>query len=231
MVVRNYSQDTLSNRAACPNHLAASCAKPRTFNAVAATTLKSSPPAAFRWAIAFLEGLGDVVGVHVVHKLDTEPGDVQWPPRECPPDLEVEVADRSDRCPTRPDDVPGVQRRRHHTARAGLPLEHPGDPILLDAVCPERFGAFSFGDGHSVARPVAPQGAAVQEVAHLAAQPLHEGGGRLESEAHQVDDDVGTQPRYRVTEDALGVFLLAVGDHMLYLLPLGDLGVRHDRPG
>ncbi|CAM5680354.1 hypothetical protein SGRIM119S_07891 [Streptomyces griseorubiginosus] len=52
MLSRNRSQDTGSNVAVCPNQPAAMWAYPRTFSALGATTVKSSPAAASRRSIA-----------------------------------------------------------------------------------------------------------------------------------------------------------------------------------
>ncbi|GAB3993980.1 hypothetical protein GCM10029992_07100 [Glycomyces albus] len=66
----------------------------------------------------------------------------------------------------------------------------------------------------------------MQQVPGLPAQPLDEGLGGFEGEAHQVDDGVRSQPRHRVAEVAFGVLPLAVGFHLPHLPPFGCVGVR-----
>ena len=53
----------------------------------------------------------------------------------------------------------------------------------------------------------------------LAAEAADQRGRRLEREADQVDDDVGLQSRYPVTESAVPVFLWPVGNDLADLLP------------
>src|SRR4029078_2985441 len=128
---------------------------------------------------------------------------------ERPPDGRIEAAERADRVPAGPDDVPRVQGRGGQPAGRGLLFEHPRDPVLLDAVIPERGGAGAalLRDRDLATRAVAPDRPAVQEMRELTAQPVDQRRRRIEREADEVDEDVGTQPGDPVPEAAVAVLL------------------------
>ncbi|EQD82103.1 hypothetical protein [Saccharopolyspora erythraea] len=71
----------------------------------------------------------------------------------------------------------------------------------------------------------------MQQVAYLSAKSFHESDSGLEGEAHQVDDDIRTQPRHPVAENALGVLLLTIRHHLLHVLPFKrvDIAARFPR--
>jgi hypothetical protein len=64
-----------------------------------------------------LEGLRNVVGVNVVHKLGPEAWDGDLPAgRECVPDVRVEISQRPDRWPAGAADVTGLEHRGDQAA-------------------------------------------------------------------------------------------------------------------
>jgi hypothetical protein len=177
-----------------------------------------------------LERLRHVVGVHVGHRLRTDPGDAQrLPRRQRPPHRGVEIARRADRRPPGPADVAGVQRRGDQAAGGRLRREHPRDRVLLDAVLPQRRGRGALGHGEGAARAGPPDRPAEHQVPHLPAQPLDQPGRRLPGEAHQVDHGVRAQRDDPVRERPGAVLPLPVGDDPLDVLPLRRLDVRRGR--
>ncbi len=79
--------------------------------------------------------------------------------------------------------------------------------------------------GHLHARTVAPDGAAVQQVPGLPAQPVDERGRGVEGEADEVDDDVRSQVGDAAGNGAVAVLRCPIGDDLAHLLPGGIVDV------
>ena len=147
-----------------------------------------------------LEGLGDVVGVHVVQ--DAQP-EVRQRERfaggQAPPHVEIQIARRGDRRP-RAADVPGMEDHARHAAGDRLAVQQRLDRCLAGAVLAIGGARLVLGDRHAGDPPVHPDAAAVHQQRPDRPQRVHQllrGRGR---EAEHVDDGVGNQRRDPLAE-------------------------------
>ena len=121
-----------------------------------------------------LEGLRDVIGVHVMQHAQPQVGQRQrLTGGQPPPDVEIEVARRRDRRP-RAGDVPGMQHHARDAAGDRLAVQQRLDRRLAGAVLAVRGARLVLGDRHAVGRAVDPDRAAVHEQRPGRAQRLHE---------------------------------------------------------
>ena len=97
---------------------------------------------------------------------------------------------------------------------------------LLHAVLAERLARVVLRHRHLAADAVPPDGAAVDEVVDVPAEPLDERAGRLGGEAHHVDHHVGLEVADVMREHALGVLGLAIDGDLKDRFPRGVVDVR-----
>jgi hypothetical protein len=122
-----------------------------------------------------LERLCHVVGVNVMHELGAQPWNCDL--LTCGkgvPDARIEISQRSDRHPTRTAYVTGLEHGRGEAAGCGLGSQQLGDGSLLRTVFVERRRGVVLPHRLLDARPVPPDGPAVDQVPAMSAQFLHE---------------------------------------------------------
>ena len=151
------------------------------------------------------EDLRDVVGVNVVDGFHAQVGEQDFLPLgQAAKDGRVEVAFRVERVPAGADDVTGVQRGGGEAKPSRLVHEILGDGELLDAVFAKGMARLVLGGGDLDAGAVGPDGPAMQEHLHLAAECLDQLLRARQREADHVDHDVGLEVANLRAERAVG---------------------------
>lgn len=152
-----------------------------------------------------LEGLRNIVSVHVMHRFHPQIGkDQLLTIRELCEHRGVEVSGRVERSPARTDDVPGMENRRSNYFPARR-LEQPFfDRRLLYSVVAKRLARLRLGGRDDAAVSVDPDGSAVQEQGIAFLERLNQMPRALLREADQIDDDVRAQGGNAVSERAGG---------------------------
>src|SRR5919199_3428452 len=106
--------------------------------------------------------------------------------RQAREDAGIKVAARIEGRPAGADDVPGMHNGRGEPLAARLPQQIRLYRRLLDPIVAEGAARLVLGGRHLYARSMDPDGAAVQEVLHLAPQRLDDLLGARDLEADQV---------------------------------------------
>ncbi len=122
-----------------------------------------------------LESLGDVIGVHVVNRLQAEVGkDKILAPGKAGKDLWIEMAGGVQRRPPRPNNVSGMQHGGRKTVRAGLLQQIRFDSGFLAAIVAKGTAGLFLRHRDLDAVAMYPNRPAMQEVLHAPAQSFHE---------------------------------------------------------
>jgi hypothetical protein len=177
-----------------------------------------------------LECLRDVVSVDVMHSFHSEIGkDQLLTVRELPEHCEIEVARRVDRHPARTDDVPGMQNRRSNHSLPRCLEQVLFDRRFPDSVITERLARLRLRGGHDGAVSMHPGRPAVQQQRIAFLECANQMLRTLESEANEIDNDVGTERGNTVAESAGGFPGRAIDFYALYFVPglMGLIRLAH----
>ncbi len=166
------------------------------------------------------KGLRNVAGVDVMYGLHSKVGKQEFTPtckqRE---NLRIDVAGRIDRSPSRPDDMPRVQNGGGKASGARLFQQVGLDGRFLAAVVAKGLARLLFAGRNLHAWTVDPDGTAMQEVLHAAAQCVHQLRRTRRSEASEIDYDFGRKLRDAVPESTARLRIHAVQQNGLDALP------------
>lgn len=151
-----------------------------------------------------LECLRDVVGVHVMKRLEPEIRQRDSsPPGQRAQHVGIAISRWADGRPSGPDDVPGMENRDRHSSAARLGEQELLDRGLANAVRPKRPALRAFPHRYFANEAMHPHGAAMDETDVGARQQrLHQLRCGADSETGQVDDDVRVERRYSLPEGA-----------------------------
>lgn len=168
-----------------------------------------------------LEGLRDIISVHVMHGFHPQIGKDQLLTIREPPEYRgVEVSGWVEWRPARTDDVPGMEDRRSNYFAAHR-LEQPFfDRRFPYPVVAKRLPRLRLNGRYDGAMSVDPGGSAMQEQ-RIARKRLNQMLRTVQCEANQIDDDIRSKGCNAVAE-CDGSFLCGSVDlHSLHFTPRG----------